>query len=140
MAENYFGELMPGVVPDVEDQAWWDACGRHELTVPECASCGFVHFPCPPLCPRCHAGPMRLRPVSGRGRIFSFTVQYNPPAPQLAELCPYNIAIIELEEEPSVHLVSNIVDAAPEALAVGLPVTVVWQRQGDVTLPRFRLQ
>lgn len=139
MANNYFHDLMPTVSPEPEDAAWWEACGRRQLTVPVCGSCGYTYFPCPPLCPRCHAGPMQLRPVSGKGRIFSFTIQHSPPAPALAGLCPYNIAIVELDDAPGVRLISNIVDAAPEALAIGLPVTVVWEQQGEITLPRFRL-
>jgi uncharacterized OB-fold protein len=140
VADNYFRNLMPTVAPDPEDRAWWEACRRRELTVPVCECCGHARIPCPPVCPGCHSPRMSLKPVSGRGRIFSFTIQYNPPAPALAELCPYNIAIIELDEMPAVHMVSNVVDAAPEELAIGRPVEVVWEAQGEgIVLPRFRL-
>jgi uncharacterized OB-fold protein len=141
MSENYFRDLLPTVVPDADDQAWWDACKRHELTVPVCSQCGASRFPISPVCPNCFKPGMTLRPVSGRGKIFSYTVQYNPPLPALADLCPYNIVIVELDDDHRTHMVSNIVDAAPNELAVGLPVEVVWENHdNDMTLPRFRLK
>jgi uncharacterized OB-fold protein len=49
------------------------------------------------------------------------------------------VAIVELEEGIRLH--TSIVDCAPEALAVGLPVEVVFTPVNDeVTLPRFRLR
>ncbi len=36
-------------------------------------------------------------------------------------------------------MVSNLVDAEPEEVAVGLPVDVVWEDMGpELALPRFR--
>jgi len=140
MTENYFRNLLPSVRPDADDQVWWDACRRRQLTVPVCTQCGTSRFPISPVCPRCFCTGMALQPVSGRGRIFSYTVQYNPPLPALAAVCPYNIVIVELDDEHRTHLVSNIVDAAPEDLAIGLPVAVVWEDiDASITLPRFRL-
>ena len=51
---------------------------------------------------------------------------------------PYVIALIDLAEGP--RMMSQIIDADPDALAVGLPVKVdfaAWSE--DITLPVFRL-
>jgi uncharacterized protein len=137
---NYFRDLLPTVIPDADDQAWWEACKRRELTVPVCRQCGASHFPMSPICPQCFAPGMVLEPVSGRGHIFSWTVQYNAPLPALAALGPYNIAIIELDDGRGTRMVSNIVNAKAEELAIGLAVEVVWEEHaGDMVLPRFRL-
>ncbi|RJG18856.1 Zn-ribbon domain-containing OB-fold protein [Massilia cavernae] len=137
---NYFRDLMPTVAPEADDRAWWEACRRHELTVPTCSLCGLSRFPISPVCPQCFRPGMALKKVSGRGKIFSYTVQHNPPTPALAAICPYNIAIIELDDTERTHMVSNIVDATPDELAIGLPVEVVWEElQGNITVPRFRV-
>lgn len=139
-SRDYFHGLMPTVTPDPEDEEWWAACARRELTVPICSSCGASRFPISPICPRCYAPDMQLTSVSGNGRIFSYTVQYNAPFPVLAEICPYNIAIIELDDEARTHIVSNVVGASPEELAVDAAVAVVWEQDAaGMTLPRFRL-
>jgi len=51
---------------------------------------------------------------------------------------PYNIVLVELPDAGGVRLVSNLVDVPVEEVAVGLEVEVLFEDQGDVTLPRFR--
>ncbi|MCY1174519.1 hypothetical protein D9M73_147250 [compost metagenome] len=55
-----------------------------------------------------------------------------------ADEVPY--PVIEVELEDGVKLISNIVELGDRALAVGLPVEVVFEAVTDtVTLPLFRL-
>jgi hypothetical protein len=51
---------------------------------------------------------------------------------------PYVVAMIEIDEEPDVRVVSNVVDVAPAALTVGLPVEVFFEERDDVWVPLFR--
>ena len=48
---------------------------------------------------------------------------------------PYVVAIVELEE--GWRMATNLVDCAPEDVAVDLPVRVSFRTAGDVTLPFF---
>jgi uncharacterized OB-fold protein len=51
---------------------------------------------------------------------------------------PYNVAFIALDEGP--FMMSNVVDAAPDALAVGRRVEVTFNPvTEDFAIPRFRL-
>ncbi len=87
---------------------------------------------------QCGAGTLRWEQASGRGLIYSYTIIHQNKSPEFVNDTPYNVAIIQLEEGP--RLMSNIVEAAPEALRVDLPVTVVFDPVSDaISLPRFRL-
>jgi uncharacterized OB-fold protein len=77
--------------------------------------------------------------VSGRARIATFTVNHQPwmPGPAL----PYVVAIVEIDEQPDVRLMTNVVGCPPEAVRIGMPVRVVFEHHpdpdGDVWLPLF---
>ena len=54
-----------------------------------------------------------------------------------ASAVPYAVLVVETTE--GVRLVSNLVDAGPELLRLGLPVEVAYERIDDeLTLPMFR--
>ena len=49
-------------------------------------------------------------PTSGRGRIWSFIVPHPPLLPAFAEVAPYNAIVVELDEDPTIRFVGNLVD------------------------------
>ena len=52
---------------------------------------------------------------------------------------PYVCAFIELEEQPLLIMITNIVQAAPEDVRIGMPVQVTFEPLTDaITLPQFR--
>lgn len=119
--------------PEALTAAFWDACRRGALEVSACEDCGHLFLPPGPRCPACWSARLAARPVSGRGRVFSFAVYrrtYHPGMP-----APYVVALIELDEGP--RLVSNVVGCAPEAVTVDMPVEVRFEQAGDFKLPRF---
>jgi uncharacterized OB-fold protein len=82
--------------------------------------------------------------MSGRGTIWSFVVAHPPLLPGYAELAPYNVVVVALEEDPALRLVGNLVTSADGPInelleiAIGAPVRVVFaQVSDDVSLPRW---
>jgi uncharacterized OB-fold protein len=65
--------------------------------------------------------------MSGRGRLFAWTVVRHAFLPQFAEDVPYATGLVSLDEDPSVRIVTRIVDCDPERLAFDLPVRVVFR-------------
>ena len=125
----------PRVTPD--NRPFWEACRRHELSLPHCADCESAFWPPSPLCPDCFRPAVEWRPVSGRGSVSSFVVVHQKWFPAFADETPYNAAQIELEEGP--RLTASLVGIANEAIEVGLAVEVVFDDVDDeLTLPRFR--
>jgi uncharacterized OB-fold protein len=50
---------------------------------------------------------------------------------------PYVIAVVELEEQPGLRLLTNIVDCPVDEVAIDMPVEVEFRRQGDAFVPVF---
>jgi uncharacterized OB-fold protein len=91
------------------------------------------------VCAGCRAPESRFERVSGRGRVFSYTIVHHPVHPALADRVPYNVALVELPDAGNVRLVSNLVDVPPAEVRIGLEVEVVFEDVDDeLTLPRFR--
>ena len=119
--------------PDALTAPFWEACRRGALEISACSQCGHRFLPPGPCCPRCWSTRLTPREVSGRGRVFSFAVYrrtYHPGMP-----APYVVALVELDEGP--RLISNIVECAPEEVAIDLAVQVRFEAAGDFRLPRF---
>jgi uncharacterized OB-fold protein len=51
---------------------------------------------------------------------------------------PYVIAIVELEDDPTVRLTTNIVGCAIEDVRIGMPVEVTFEANGEWFVPLFR--
>lgn len=121
-----------------EDGApYWDATRQGRLAVQRCRDCGHLRFPPSAVCPKCLSEAHDWHALSGRGVIYSFIIVHRPQHPAFFGDAPYNVAIVELDEGIRLH--SNIVETTNEALRIGLPVEVVFEKIDDeVTLPKFR--
>ena len=62
------------------------------------------------------------RPVSGRGTVFTYTVNHHPYNPEIP--IPYVIAIVELAEQSGLRVAANIVDCEPDSVTCGMSVDI----------------
>ena len=126
--------------PDVDTRPFWDACRRRELRFQCCTACRRFRHPPMPGCPHCGDTGVEWVRVAGRGRVFSYTIAHHAAVPALAAEVPYNVVVVEFDDAPGARLVTNVVEAPPEAIHVGRDVQVIWdQPSPDVVLPRCRL-
>ncbi len=126
---------LPRITPDT--QPFWDALRSRKLVLPYCSDCGRPHLPPGPVCPNCFSDRLEWRPVSGRGRVSTWTVVHKAWFPAFAGDVPYNVVQVELDEGP--RLTTSVVGAPNERLAVGLAVVADFDDvREDVTLLRFR--
>ena len=127
----------PRPVPTPTSQPYWDALARHELHLQHCDACGaWVHYP-RNRCPGCLSDRLSWRRVEPHGTVYTFTVARRPTAAPFADEVPQVIAVVELEV--GVHLTTTLVDVDPGDARIGMPVTGVFETQGEgVTLLRFR--
>ena len=136
------------ILPDTDDEyarPFWEGTARGELLVQKCSACGRMRIPPRPMCPECRSVANQWVRLSGNGRIWSFVVPHPPLLPAYAELAPYNVIAVELDEDPSLRLVGNLVGSAqgainevdPRTIRIGEPVRVVFARVEDVHLPRW---
>ena len=136
------------VLPDLdsEDTAeFWAGCARGELLVQACGHCGRWRFPPRPMCPHCRSLEQTWEPVSGRATVWSFVVPHPPLLPAYAELAPYPVIVVALDEDATIRMVGNLVEDAtgpinaidPATIRIGEPVRVVFCPVDDVVLPRW---
>ncbi|MGZ4691824.1 MAG: Zn-ribbon domain-containing OB-fold protein [Acidimicrobiia bacterium] len=136
------------VLPDLDDETsapFWAGTARGELLVQTCRSCGHRRMPPRPMCPVCRSLDDEWLATSGRGTIWSFAIPHPPLLPAYAELAPYNVVIVALDEDPTIRFVGNLLARAdgpineidPTTIEIGEPVHVTFQTVDDVTLPRW---
>ena len=122
--------------PTPTEQPFYDACAAGKLVLQRCQQCGHVLFYPRTHCDACQSDQLAWEDASGAGTIASYTVVRRAVSADFET--PYVIALIDLAEGP--RMMSQIIDADPDALAVGLSVKVdfaAWSE--DITLPVFRL-
>jgi uncharacterized OB-fold protein len=117
------------------NEHFWRGGATGRLLIQRCGACGFWLHPPSPVCRRCLSTDVSPSAVSGRGRVRTFTVNYQPWFPGLST--PYVIAIVELDEQPGLQFLTRLVDCPPETVASGLRVEVRFEPHGDVHLPLF---
>lgn len=129
--------VLPKLVDSNRD--FWTAGGRGELRFWRCGECGFYIHPPQPICPRCRSKKMATEPVSGRATLASYSINHQPwmPGPKL----PYVVAIVEIVEQPSLRLTTNLVNCPHNDIRIGMPLRVVFEHhpdpEGDVYIPLF---
>jgi len=116
---------------------FYDFCVRGELRFQRCADCRqWRHVP-REMCAECGSFNWAWERSSGRGTLFSWTVVERALHPDFEEETPYAVVVIEMDE--GVRLISRMLDTAPEDLEIDMPVEVVFDRVADgVALPKFR--
>ena len=123
--------------PDKYTAGFWERCARRELAFQQCGDCKRLRHPPSSGCPHCGSLAFGWKPVSGKGTVFSFTIVTYSVTAEFKPYVPYNIVLVEFPDAHEVRLVSNIINIAPEAVKVGMPVTLVWEEAEGALLPRF---
>jgi uncharacterized OB-fold protein len=117
-------------LPDIDwepTREFWAGAARGVLRIPRCSGCTrWMWYPEPP-CRWCGASAMTWHDVSGRGRLFAWSVIRYAWIPQVADRLPFVTGLIALDEDPAVRVVSYVVDCAPEALRCDQPMHAVFR-------------
>lgn len=116
-------------IPDEVDKPFWDACNEGRLVIQNCTACNRLQQPPEAKCAKCgSANHLGWREVSGRGRIYTYAVMHDNPVPLLFPDQPFNVAVIELEDDPGIKLLSHLPGTPLDEVPIGAPVEVVFER------------
>jgi uncharacterized OB-fold protein len=139
-------KFKPATEPDVGERVapavgrdnafFWDGVQARELRIQKCGGCGVLRHPPAPLCARCGSTDQGYVVASGRGTVYSHVTHHYPPLAGVE--MPHTVLLVELEE--GVRVISELAsDADAEAVRIGLPVRLVFQKvPGGQVLPAFR--
>jgi uncharacterized OB-fold protein len=127
------------LAPDVHTAPFWAAANEHRLAAPRCQACAKFVLPPTGWCPTCRSRDMEWVTLSGRARLYTYTIVRHAPVPAISGTVPYVLAVVKLPDAGDVKLITNVVDCDSADLAIGQELEVVWHARGDgVTIPRFR--
>ena len=131
--------LPPLPDPSPLTQFFWDGVAEHRLMILRCDRCShFIHWP-REVCRFCLSTDLTPTEVSGRGKVSTFTIPLQPYDPFYLSKVPYVLAVVELEEQDNLKVVTNIVDCAEQDVRIDMPVEVTFREVAPaVTLPLFR--
>ncbi|MEY2566771.1 MAG: uncharacterized protein QOE35_1300 [Actinomycetota bacterium] len=129
------GILLPELTE--ETAPFWDGTARRELLVQKCDNCGRLRFPPRPVCPWCRSFDATWTAMSGRGVLWSWVIAHPPLLPAYAEKAPYNVIVVQLDEDATLRMVGNL-DGDPDQVGIGGALRVVFPEPvEDVVLPRW---
>ncbi|MEJ7584847.1 MAG: OB-fold domain-containing protein [Acidimicrobiales bacterium] len=108
---------------------FWAATRERRLVLPWCRVCERAHWFPREFCPFCLGTDLEWREASGNGVVYAVSVMSGPANPFMEGRAPSVVALIDLPE--GVRMMSNVVSAAPEEVAVGQAVRVSWEPLTD---------
>jgi uncharacterized protein len=125
------------LLPHLDDhnRFFWISGRDGSLRILRCHACRFYNHPPGPVCRNCLSRDQAPHVVSGRGRVESFSINYQQWIPGSE---PYVIAWVSLEEQPSVRLSTNLIDVEAEDVYIGMEVKVEFEEIENVFIPLFR--
>ena len=129
-----FARQLP--VLDDLNQAFWTGGAEGKLLIAKCSACGLLIHPPQPICTQCRTRHPLPTQVSGLGRILSYTVNYQAWYPTLP--VPFVVAVVELDEQPNLRIMTNIVGCPVKQVNIDQRVEVCFEQHGDVWLPLFK--
>jgi uncharacterized OB-fold protein len=132
MSDHPF-RVLPKVTP--QNEHFWRGGAQGELRFLRCRPCGTYIHPPAPVCPACLSKDVAPEAVSGRATVTTFTLNHQPWVPSPDH--PYAIAIVAIEEQEDVRLMTNVVHCPPEDVHIGMPVKVCFEEHEDVFIPVF---
>jgi uncharacterized OB-fold protein len=128
----------PSVLIDRDNIEHYRGMLAQELLINRCEACGYWIYPHRPLCPRCLSWQVRATQVSGRGKLFMFTMihQLREPGGRLRE--PLIAAAVELFEQPGLRYLARLVNCPRESMSQDMPLRLTWIDGGQSVLtPAF---
>ena len=117
------------------DRFYWTAGADGRLHLHHCDDCDRFHHPPTPVCPYCHSRAVGPAPVSGLGTVATYTINHQPFMPGFE--VPFAFALVEVDEDTTIRLGTNIVNCAHDDLHIGMPVQVTFEINGEYHVPLF---
>lgn len=125
--------------PEPDTEPFWEATKHHELTYQTCDDCHEVVFYSRQHCTGCGSNNLTRKVSQGQGAVYTFSVVMQSRHPAFAELGPYAIAYVDLDE--GFRMMTNIVNVKDPVADIqcGMRVKLCWEDQGEgeISLPMF---
>ena len=118
-----------------DNRFFWTSGADGILRILRCTDCGHWQHPPQPCCSVCLSPNVSPTPVSGKGTVWSYTINMRAWFPGMEE--PYAIAIVALDDAKGVRMTAKLVNVDPNTVYIGMPLQVAFEKDEDVWLPFF---
>lgn len=119
-----------------ENRFYWTSGADGKLRFLQCTACSNYVHPPSPVCDKCLSMELEVVPVSGRATLAAVTVNHQMWMPMIEP--PYIVGIVEIEEQDSVRVTTNIIKCDEADLEIGMALEVEFEECDDVFLPMFK--
>jgi uncharacterized OB-fold protein len=131
---NLAGRAHPAIEPETE--AFFGGIAEDRVVLQRCADCGrYTHFPVGG-CMWCGSAAIEPTEVDGAGTLYTYTVSYLSFGPGLEP--PYVVGYIELDCQPGLQVMTNIVNCRISDIRIGMPVEPRFVHDGDLTVVLYQ--
>lgn len=127
-----------GIPPAVTEETapFWEAAAEGRLVVEHCPECGADSFPPRGICRRCRNRQVTVAEVTGRGQVYSYTVNHQRWLPDLE--VPFVVVLVEFADHPGVRIVGRLRGCQPDDVEIGMTVDVGFEPgPGGFAVPSF---
>jgi len=119
-------KLIP--VPDEVSKPFWDAVNERRLVMQSCKTCNRMQYPPEKACSECGSTQnLEWREVNGRGKISGYIVIHDSRIRQIQADQPINMAVIALDDDPTLNFLSNLPGVPVDEVPVGASVQVEFE-------------
>lgn len=122
-------------VENHDNAHYWQGLRDGKLLIQQCTQCGVLRHPPQPMCEHCQSLEWGTVVSSGKGTVYTYTVMHYPEIPPFDY--PNAIVLVDLDE--GVRIVSQLIDAPPPLPHIGMAVEMtIIPVQDGLSLPVFR--
>jgi uncharacterized protein len=128
-------EVIPGILPKPREftEPFWAATARGELIIQRCGRDQHYEWTPQNACSHCLHESLEWTRVSGKGRLYSYSVVHRPASSDFQ--APYVVAIVELDEGPM--MLTRLVGIEEAELDIGMGLQVEFVKAGPFSLYCF---
>jgi uncharacterized OB-fold protein len=130
---------LPRPQPNETNAFFWAAAREHRLVLQRCDGCRQLQYPPDVVCVHCQARELALVQCGGTATLYSYAVVERVFHKGFTSRVPYVVGLVEIDEQPGLLMLTNIVGSGDHELAVGAPLRLAFEDRDGVTLPQFRL-
>jgi len=101
-----------------------------------------MQFPPEAACVQCGSGDnFEWKEVKGKGKVHGFCTMYDSRIKLLQENQPFNIVVIELDDNPEIKMLSHLPGTPPEDVPIGSAVQLEFEDTAGTSqkVPEWRI-
>lgn len=117
---------------DHDSLVFWEGCKEGRFILQQCSDCERFRWPHVTVCPDCLSRDWAHVDAAGTGALYSWTWIHHATVPTPAELLPYCVALVALDEDPQI-LVPGQFEGQRDELEHGMRVEAVYRTAPDGT-------